>query len=200
MWHFSPRFVQYPVDEFAPRPPVVVVSDNYRRRYPGNEPERAWHDEWSRHEPAIAWCFRHRAHVPLAILQLGTPVHGSPIRHSHRPAQGEPGDHRARSRRLAPRLILPSAFSPSSSTRAPAFQLTATISAAVARPVSLEARERQLFAVERPAQGDRPPLDARRHVHRLAPRSISSPSRALRTVPFARGEVEQAPALGPPGT
>jgi hypothetical protein len=70
MWHFSPRFVQYPVDEFAGlQPPVAVFSDNYRRRYPGNEPEGRWHDEMVNGTKGYRVVFRHQAHVPLSILR-----------------------------------------------------------------------------------------------------------------------------------
>lgn len=66
---FSPFFLQYPVDYLDDfRPPVVVVSDNYRRRYLPGERHAEWYEALVSGRAGYRVVLRHRADVPLAIL------------------------------------------------------------------------------------------------------------------------------------
>jgi hypothetical protein len=70
LWNYAPRYLQYPVDQFsASSPPVVVVSDNYRRRFVEGDPEVLWHDTLLAGRAGYRIVLRHRARVPLAIIQ-----------------------------------------------------------------------------------------------------------------------------------
>jgi hypothetical protein len=70
LWNYGPWLVRYPADEFARLDaPVAIVSDSYRARFVDGDPEAEWHDALVAGRGGYRVVLRHRASVPLAIIQ-----------------------------------------------------------------------------------------------------------------------------------